>query len=100
LHYIIVIFYYNNNEDAKQEFRAQIFWKLHKHRRKYFLAFVSAIFTFFYCVVSFMVYGHIVYTWSMHYRFPELSNYSYPRQETTPLRDVQIRIFTQMPKVS
>lgn len=55
---------------------------------------------FLYSVVFLIVYGHIVYAWNMDYKFPELSNYSYLRQETTPLRDVQIRIFAQMPKAS
>lgn len=47
-----------------------------------------------------MVYGHIVYAWNTDYKFPDLSNYSCPGQQTTPLRDVQIRIFAQIPKVS
>lgn len=47
-----------------------------------------------------MVDGHILYLWNMDYKFPELSNYSCPGQETTPLRDVKIRIFAQMPKIS
>lgn len=67
---------------------------------KYDVVFVLAIFIFLYSVVLFRVYGHIVYAWNMDYKFPELPNYSCPGQETTPSRDVQMRIFAQMTKVS
>lgn len=45
----------------------------------------------------FFVCVHILHTWNMDYKFPELSNDPCPGQETTPLGDVQIRI---MPRVS
>lgn len=68
---------------------------------KYSLAFVSGkYFTFFYCAGFFMVDGHILYLWNMEYKLPELSNYFCPGQESTPLSDVQVRIFAQMPKIS
>lgn len=47
-----------------------------------------------------LVGSHILYLWNMDYKFPELSNCSCPGQETTPLRDVQRRIFAPMPKIS
>lgn len=72
-----------------------------ENRTKYDLAFVAGkYFTFSYSAVFFMVDGHILYLWNMDYQFPELSKYSCPGQETTNLRDVQTRIFAQMPKMS
>lgn len=72
-----------------------------ENRTKYDLAFFSGqYFTFFYSAIFFMVDSHILYLWNMDYKFPQLYNYSCPGQETTPLRDVQIRIFVQLPKIS